>query len=370
MFLSLVELTRSKDRRWWLFAGLFGGLALLAKYTAVLLVPAVAAFVLIPSWRKEQLTSVYFWLGLGIALLTFSPVLYWNAVHDWASFRFQLDRPAQVSGWTAKFLLDFMGQQFGLIGVVLVPVAIGGTTMLAVRGYRERAPIPILLSTAVLFPLGFFLWHGLSARIGDSWPLLVWPMAFACAAINLKDVRDLSPRSRVARAGPFWMVAAIASGIAFVVAAQIYYVGGTANFLKGNDPIGKEAGFAEVATAADVARNAIGAKWFATTDYRIYSLLRWHLRDVVPVVQVNERRRFIGFAEPVLDGPVGLYVGPKGDPEGAVLGNTSAHLLTVGEVDLSWRGISYDTYVFQRLTNWKPILSPSSNDPLERAHPH
>lgn len=371
MLWSLVRLAQSNDHRWWLAAGFFGGLALLAKYTVVLLLPAIAAFVLVPSWRKEQMTSGYLWLGLGVALLVFSPVLYWNAVHDWASFRFQLDRPAQVPGWTAKFLLDFVGQQFALVGVLLLPVILGGTAMFAVRGYRERAPIPILLSTAVLFPLGFVLWHGLSARIGDSWPLFIWPIAFACAAINLKAIRELSPRSRSARTGPFLMVMSITSGIAFVAAAQMYYIFGTANYLKGNDPIGKEAGFAKVVAAANASRNAIGARWFATTDYRIYSLLRWHLRDAaVPVVQVNERRRYIGFAEPVLDRSVGLYVAPKRDPDAAILATTSALLQNVGEIDLTWRGVAYDTYRFQKLTSWKPTLSPPSNDPFERAHPH
>jgi 4-amino-4-deoxy-L-arabinose transferase-like glycosyltransferase len=371
MLWSLVRLAQSNDHRWWLAAGFFGGLALLAKYTAVLLLPAIGAFVLVPAWRKSQITSAYLWLGAGIALLVFSPVLYWNAVHDWASFRFQLDRPVQVSGWTAKFLLDFIGQQFALAGFVLFPIVLGGTAMLAVRGYRTRTPIPILLTTAVLFPLGFFLWHGLTARIGDSWPLLIWPIAFACAAINLKEIRDLSPKSLVARTGPFWMVISIASGIAFVAIAQAYYICGMANYLKQNDPIGKEAGFAGVVAAADAARTSIGAKWFVTTDYRTYSMLRWHLRGKpVPVVQVNERRRYAGFAEPALEGPVGLYVGSNGDPDAKILARTSARLENVGEIDLTWRGVSYETYFFEKLTGWKPLLSPPADDPFAQAHPH
>jgi 4-amino-4-deoxy-L-arabinose transferase-like glycosyltransferase len=371
MLWSLVCLAQSNDPRWWLAAGFFGGLALLAKYTTVLLLPAIAAFVLIPSWRKEQLASAYLWLGLGVALLIFSPVLYWNAIYDWASFKFQLDRPAQVTGWTAKFLLDFLGQQFGLIGFLLFPIVLAGTVMLAVRGYRERTPIPILLSTAVLFPLGFLLWHGLSARIGDSWSLFIWPTAFACAGINLKEIREFSPGSRTARTGPAWMSVAIAAGIAIVVAAQIYYIFGNANYLKGNDPIGKEAGFARVVAAADASRNAIGAWWFATTDYRIYSLLRWHLRDTpVAVVQVNERSRYTGFAEPALDGSIGLYVARDRDPDAAILAKTSASLQKVGGADLTWRGVSYDTYLFQKLTNWEPALSPPRGDPFALAHPH
>src|SRR5262249_17461004 len=46
MVWSLVRLWQSDDQRWWLAAGLFGGLALASKYTAVLLFPAVVAFVL------------------------------------------------------------------------------------------------------------------------------------------------------------------------------------------------------------------------------------------------------------------------------------------------------------------------------------
>lgn len=63
--------------------------------------------------------------------------------------------------------------------------------------------------------------------------------------------------------------------------------------------------------AADSKRKEIAGRWFVTSNYRIYSMLRWHLRDAVPVMQINERVRYIGFGNPVLDGPVGLYVALK-----------------------------------------------------------
>jgi hypothetical protein len=195
-------------------------------------------------------------------------------------------------------------------------------------------------------------------------------MGFACAAINVATSK-LSPMSLWARTGPLLVVIAIASGVAFVAAAQMYYIFGTANYLRRNDPIGKEAGFSAVVAAADTARKAIGASWIATTDYRLYSMLRWHLRnDAVAVVELNERRRFIGFAEPVLDGSIGLYVTSAGDPDAAIMAKTSAILQPAGGIELTWRGISYDTYRFLKLTNWTPVLSPPPNDPFEHAHPH
>src|SRR5262249_54477644 len=82
----LVRLNESGDPRWWLAAGVFAGFSLLAKFTAIMLLPAVLAFMLVPDWRKRWLISPYPWLAALIAIVVFMPVLIWNAEHDWASF--------------------------------------------------------------------------------------------------------------------------------------------------------------------------------------------------------------------------------------------------------------------------------------------
>src|SRR5712664_3270809 len=92
MVWALVRLSESGDARWWLAAGLFAGLALLSKFTVVMLLPAVAAFMLVPDWRRRWLLSPYPWAAALIAVVVFLPVLVWNAQHDWASFRFQFVR--------------------------------------------------------------------------------------------------------------------------------------------------------------------------------------------------------------------------------------------------------------------------------------
>jgi 4-amino-4-deoxy-L-arabinose transferase-like glycosyltransferase len=370
MIWSLVRLTQSGDQRWWIPAGLFGGLALSAKYTAVLLAPAILAFVLVPDWRRRQLQNPYFWIAAVLALAVFSPVLYWNATHDWASFKFQLDRPPQISGWSARFLADFLGQQFALVGILLLPIAVFHASMLAVRGYRNREPVAILLSTSVILPLLFFLQRSFSGRVGDSWPLLVWPIAFVCVAINIKQWQQEAPTSRPAKDAPGFLAIAIASGLAVVVAAHVYYLAGSANYLGKDDPIGKEASFGSVVASADSKRKEIGARWFVTSDYRMYSMLRWHLRDAVPVVEINERSRYLGLRQPVLDGPLGLYVAPKGTARDAAWNGSGAKLRSVGQAELAWRGTVYDVYAFQTVTAWSPALSPPSGARLYEARPN
>src|SRR4051812_37789644 len=63
MIWALIRLKDSGDGRWWLLAGVFAGLALLSKFTAVLLLPAVAAFMLVPRWRFRWLRSPYPWFA-------------------------------------------------------------------------------------------------------------------------------------------------------------------------------------------------------------------------------------------------------------------------------------------------------------------
>src|SRR5206468_6243415 len=92
MIWTLVRLVESDDGRWWLAAGVFAGLAMLSKFTAAMLLPAVVAFMLVPDWRRRWLLSPYPWCAALIALLLFLPVLIWNVQHDWASFRFQFVR--------------------------------------------------------------------------------------------------------------------------------------------------------------------------------------------------------------------------------------------------------------------------------------
>ncbi len=86
------------DPRRWITAGIAAGLALLGKYTAILL-PLVFLLVLLfrarPHWRTP-----WPYAGLVACLLVFSPHILWNAQHEWATMRFQVGR-----GFAKEYLL-------------------------------------------------------------------------------------------------------------------------------------------------------------------------------------------------------------------------------------------------------------------------
>jgi 4-amino-4-deoxy-L-arabinose transferase-like glycosyltransferase len=369
MLWSLVRLAESGDQRWWLAAGVFGGLSLLSKFTVVMMLPAIAAFMLVPNWRLRQLRSPYPWLAALIAIVLFSPVLIWNYQHDWASFRFQAVRATAAHEFSLRTVGDYIGLQWGLVGFVLLPVVLSGLALTAWRGYRNREPAAILLSTAVLVPFFYFFWKSLTLRVGDTWPMFMWPAGFAAASINIAMLPREGWPGWMIRSTIKWVNVALASGILFVILVALYYLAAPWNFIGRADPIGGEAGYEQLVSRVQAELQKTGATWIATTDYRTYAMLRWFLGDRLPVIEVTERGRFQGFADPGMDrikDHTGLYVAREPDQTLPLWGLTTAKREPLERVDRVWRGIVMDTYALEKLTGWTPELSPPPDTPFFR----
>ena len=91
--LTIVEsqsLSRSRVALLWALFGVFSGLALLSKYTAILLPAAVFLALLTSRAGRDHLRRPGIYLSGLIALAVFWPVIHWNWQHEWASFSFQL----------------------------------------------------------------------------------------------------------------------------------------------------------------------------------------------------------------------------------------------------------------------------------------
>jgi len=126
--------------RYWYAAGLALGLALLSKYVAILLAPSIFLFVaLFQRWwlrRREP------YLATLVALLVFSPNLWWNLRHGWVSFRFQLGHGAcQGAGSLADRLAAtalYAATQVGVVGPLLALALGAGTVAAVVIGAKDR----------------------------------------------------------------------------------------------------------------------------------------------------------------------------------------------------------------------------------------
>ena len=204
--------------------------------------------------------------------------------------------------------------------------------------------------------------------------LFLWPAGFAAIAINTAMLPRERWSARMIRLTTAWVDIAVVTGIAYVMLVFLYYTIIPWNLIGALDPIGGEAGYQQVADRAEAELQKTGATWIATTDYRTYAMMRWYFKDRVPVIQINERGRFMGFRDPGMDmirDHAGLYVGREPDDKSALWRYviTTAVREPLERVDRRWRGLVMDTYVLEKLTGWTPELSPPADSPLYRWRP-
>jgi len=104
--------------RYYYYAGAFLGLALLSKVPAVLLPAAAFFFLVSSSERIRTLRSPHLYLALVVALILFSPFLYWNSRHEWISFTAQLEKGVLFSRRDWDQTLGFWLGQVLILGPV------------------------------------------------------------------------------------------------------------------------------------------------------------------------------------------------------------------------------------------------------------
>ena len=151
--LALVHAIEEGRARWWLVSGAAAGLALDAKYSAVLTLAGAAFFLATTAQGRAALRRWPVYAALALALVVFSPVLLWNATHGWASFAFQGGR-ALGGGWHPLApLLVLGGEALFLLPWIWLPL------MVCAAGAARRGPREwrgwLLLSLAAPPVIGF-----------------------------------------------------------------------------------------------------------------------------------------------------------------------------------------------------------------------
>nr|WP_200991910.1 glycosyltransferase family 39 protein [Rhizobium rhizogenes]QCL10605.1 dolichyl-phosphate-mannose-mannosyltransferase family protein [Rhizobium rhizogenes] len=202
----------------WLGAGVSVGLGLLSKYTILLLGPAALLFVLIDPRSRRWLSRKEPYIAAAVAALLFSPVIYWNATHQWMSFAFQGTR--RVDGafqFTLPSLLVSVAVLLTPTGFIAAAACLT-TNIFAVRS-RAGATRALFLLLFTLVPLSVFVVFSLFHENKPNWtgPLWLAILPFVASTfVGALGGRQLSG-SRLRRA---WMPTI---GIAMAVYAALFH---------------------------------------------------------------------------------------------------------------------------------------------------
>lgn len=165
---------RALDTRrgvWWMMSGLTLGLGMLSKYTIVFLGASVLLYLLTSHRDRRWLATPWPYLASVIALVVFTPVTYWNALHDWSSIRFQgKERFDSANEFLIKAFLKFVGLQWACVVPLTLPLAIAAVY----RAARSDRPEERYLFWSFVPMMGFFMALSWTMPIHVLWPLPSW----------------------------------------------------------------------------------------------------------------------------------------------------------------------------------------------------
>lgn len=155
------------ESRSWYWAGFWLGVGLLSKYSIVLLgIPVIAYLSVLPNARRWFFRQEPY-LAVVLALVLFSPVIYWNARHGWVSFFFQSTR--RFAAPPTPTFHHFLG----LLLLFLTPVGLAGCLHCLYAYHKKDFILPkqthLFIMLFTILPLMFFGYFSTKHAIKFNW---------------------------------------------------------------------------------------------------------------------------------------------------------------------------------------------------------
>jgi len=192
--------SQTKEKAGWmlLLAGLFAGLALLSKYSAVFIWSGVGLYVLL--YDRKQLKNKYLYLSALISVVCMLPVLIWNMQNDFISFTFHGDR---VGFFGKLHHLDFLAELFGELGynnpVNYVLIIIALVAWFRGNKYLDGISGRLLLCFALPF-IAVFWFFSLTRPILPHWSAPAFSLLLIFPASYLAERQShMSDKTRLSR---------------------------------------------------------------------------------------------------------------------------------------------------------------------------
>jgi len=295
---------------WWLAVGTAVGAGLLSKYTALFFGAQILLWLLLVKDQRRWLASPWLYLGGIVAFAIFSPVILWNADHQWVSFIKQLGR-ARVEGMTLKYLGEMIPTQFVFATPSVFILGVFGLYALA-RARAAHAAGATLINISVWMIFLYFVWHALHARVEANWLGPIYP-AFAVAAAYAAWGTTWNPREQ--RTMNWSRRLALPIGVAlFVVLIVQTNTGLFTGFRRDATVRSVGVGWPELAGEIEAIRIRQNANCVMAADYGTVSWLMFYLPKGTCVAQYQQRYRWTFMDEPdknLLNGKA-LLIGPVG----------------------------------------------------------
>ncbi len=159
LYYGYIALIEKRTYAFWLL-GLFLGLMMLSKYSAILFAAFLLLFTFIKS--RDLLGKPKTYLVAAISFIVITPMLWWNYQYEWISFLFQIEHGERADSFNVGRMFEYILGQFGIFSPVFAGV-------LFYYLAKNRAYIAdskrFYLALSILTPLLFFIYKSLESRM-------------------------------------------------------------------------------------------------------------------------------------------------------------------------------------------------------------
>lgn len=206
------ETSGHSNQGYWLLLGVSIGLGLLTKYTMAFFPFCAFLFLMLSSHKRVLLKTVSPYLALLISMIIFSPVIIWNAGHDWVTFRHTAGQAHLADGLriSLKSLAEFVGSQVGVVTPILFVLIVIALWRVEGKGKRDFLlwfSLPVIV---------FFIVKSIQGKVQANWAMTGYLSGLiAFSEVYISKWKEHRPTLRK------FIIAGIA--LSFVVAAIAHY---------------------------------------------------------------------------------------------------------------------------------------------------
>jgi 4-amino-4-deoxy-L-arabinose transferase-like glycosyltransferase len=170
---------------WWFLFGCALGLGLQSKYSMALFLLCLSLYMVLTPRARSCLKEkrLYFALLLGVAL--FTPVIVWNAGHDWVSLWHVMGQAGLLdrgAGFSMKSFLEFLGSQIGVVSPLLFFALVAALVRSGRLGLADQKDPHLFLFLFSSPFLAFFLVWSLFQKVQANWAAPAYLMATVALA--------------------------------------------------------------------------------------------------------------------------------------------------------------------------------------------
>jgi 4-amino-4-deoxy-L-arabinose transferase-like glycosyltransferase len=266
----------------WVLAGFAVGCGFLAKYLNALELVSFLAFLLIVPSRRKHLKKQGFWLMVLVACVCTTPVLLWNAQHDWIGFGNLMNRGHLGGHESFKIspstFLEFLGMQAVVMSPLLFVAMAASIGISFARKFKHRNGslndgeiflfvlfVPVFLMYAVLS------WH---LHCEPNWPAVSY---FSLLIILASHWRKLLLARKATQ--PFVITTFVVAWLQTLLMQDTTWLPMKANM----DPMSRVAGWREIAMRLDDLRGSEHAKVFVADAYKEASVFSYYLPNLASI---------------------------------------------------------------------------------------